>query len=48
MATNILAKRLDDFVADGLMERRQAAELQLRRTDSDKQLDVADVVAVLR
>ena len=94
VATNILAKRLEDFVADGLMERRQAAgeqaeyvltrkglelkpviialtdwgdkwvrpgpisyrdqsdgkavELQLRRPDSDAQLDVADVVAVLR
>ena len=94
VATNILTKRLEDFVADGLMERRQAAgeqaeyvltrkglelkpviialtdwgdkwvrpgpisyrdqsdgkavELQLRRPDSDKPLDVTDVVAVLR
>jgi DNA-binding HxlR family transcriptional regulator len=95
VATNILAKRLEDFVADGLMERRQAVageqaeyvltrkglelkpviialtdwgdkwvrpgpisyrdqsdgkavELQLRRPDSDKRLDVTDVVAVLR
>jgi DNA-binding HxlR family transcriptional regulator len=94
VATNILTKRLEDFVADGLMERRQASaeqaeyvltrkglelkpviialtdwgdkwvrpgpisyrdqsdgktvELQLRRPDSDKKLDVTDVVAVLR
>ena len=95
VATNILAKRLEDFVETGLMEHRPGAageqaeyvltrrglelksviialtewgdkwvrpgpisyrdqsdgklvEVQLRRADDDKQIDVADIVAVLR
>jgi DNA-binding HxlR family transcriptional regulator len=95
VATNILAKRLEDFVESGLMEHRPGAageqaeyvltrkglelksvvialtewgdkwvrpgpisycdqsdgklvEVQLRRADDGKQVDVADIVAVLR
>jgi DNA-binding HxlR family transcriptional regulator len=47
IATNILAKRLEDFVAAGLMERRQTAGEQAEYLLTQKGLELKPVIIAL-
>jgi DNA-binding HxlR family transcriptional regulator len=47
LATNILAKRLERFVADGLMERRQGAGEQAEYALTRKGLELKPVIVAL-